>query len=64
MASSVVSERKLFRVDMLNRGYCVENEEVKGGKEIEIKKRRGLEFITYGSWECRDDRGGRFDQIA
>ena len=49
---------------MLSRGYCVENEEVKEGKEIEIKKRRGLEFITYGSWECRDDQRGRFDQIA
>ena len=49
MASSVVSERKLFRVDMSNRGYCVGDEEVKGEKEIEIKKRRGLEFITYGS---------------
>ena len=40
------------------------NEETKGEKEIKIEQRRGLEFITYGSWECCDDQKGRFDQIA
>ena len=42
---------------------CRESEETKKqrneeGKEAEVKKGRDVEFITYGSWECHDDRGG------
>ena len=42
----------------------IEKRRNEGKKKAGIKKGRGFEFITYGSWECRDDRGGQFDQIA